>query len=834
MGIISELSSSQIKSNRRDTLATGLSIFLAVVLLGTVIFIIGSIRTDNHKEIVSSFGDYQVSIADLNKDMIEFFFDNNDIERISFDKYIKTDMNAMVIEKGAYYSDLKKVELISGRQASFAGELIAPTRFLNAYKEYEVGSKLIASDRVYTIVGEYNDYGKSFEENELIGVLADESKKSILEDSDGIVAYVWYKNPRDTYILTKKIFDEFKMDYSKALDIGSLYFNKDVLEYKMIYPSGIIPPKHVINNVIESYGPCMILVILFAVIIYGAFNVWNNRDMKEIALLKSVGMTEKQVKKMIRLKAIKIGIVPILMGIVTSYLISNLLLYLMWLNNLITYKHISNIFGEKIREVKFHLIDISFPLILIILVLAVLTVHLSAIIPAEKSAKLNVIEGLVGVTKGKVGFGKSKIVGNVEATLAKDYFKAYNSTYRTIILSLLLSAVVMTTVSVSQSYRTVNSIYGKYNSPYNFTSKIYTLSTLNRQLIDDLKKVEGIDEFHIYMNKHFKFYFEDNKGFESSELKTVFEIGAKEKDDSYINIIGLLPEDFENVMSSNKIDISSNCILLNKTPDSDSSPYFFRNYVKVTDGNKKDIVLRYNAEGKQIPIRIDGYIENFPFDLEGQTKNGIYLFTRMDKLESFIRKHGLDEADPANNYTVQIKTKGKSDQVFDECERIISSYIPQNDHSTTTDFMRKAMNEEQLRNEHMLNFGIQFIIIVLALSNAYNSFHGNLRARKREFQLLLTVGMTEKQMKKMVFLESRILFVKVFLLYSMVFSLAVIVRAYKSNFEFGFAVSEILMNLNYLPIIIVLNIMWIGVVLAIRNAIKSILDDDLNSTMKEN
>ncbi len=43
-------------------------------------------------------------------------------------------------------------------------------------------------------------------------------------------------------------------------------------------------------------------MMLFAMMIYNAFNVWNNREIKEIALLKSAGMTEKQVKKMIKKK----------------------------------------------------------------------------------------------------------------------------------------------------------------------------------------------------------------------------------------------------------------------------------------------------------------------------------------------------------------------------------------------------------------------------------------------------------------------------------------------------------------------------------------------------
>ena len=833
MKIINELSYSQIKNNKKDTLATKLSIFLAVVLLGTVIFIIGSIKTEEYRRITSTAGDYQVSIAGVNDDMIDSFLKNRDIQRVSFDKFIKTDMDAIIIEKGAYYHDLKSFDIISGRNVRSAGEIIVPTRFLNKHKEYKTGSKLTVRGKVYKIVGEYDDYGKSFEETALIGVLADESKDSILKDADGIEAYIWYKNPRDTYTITKRIFKKFKMDYYKSLDTGVLYFNRDVLEYKMIYPSGIIPPKHVVAEAIESYGVCMVLVLLFAVMIYGAFNVWNNRDIKELALLKSVGMTEKQIKKMIRLKVIKIGILPILIGTVVSYLTANLLLYLMWLNNSITYKNMSNIFGERLKNAGFHPIYPSFPLILIIVILAFLTVYLSAIMPAGKSAKLNVVEGLTGITQNKIKYGKSKVTGQIESTLARDYFKAYYLTYKTIISALIISAMVMTLVLVSQSYRTVDSVYGKYNSPYNFTSNIYTSSNLNKRLIYDLKKVKGIDESHIYTNKRFKFYFKDNKGFEFDKLKTAFETGAKTRKELYVNIIGVSSEDFNRVISKNKLDIDSNYVLLNKIPDSNESPYSFRNYIQATDANEKDLVLRYNADGKQMPVHIDGYIDDFPFDLEEQSENGIYVFTRMENLEKFIEKYGQDEGDPVNYYMIRIKAKKNLDEVSDKCERIISAYIPENDHSTTNDIVRHASEIERLRNEHMLNFGIQSILIILALSNAYNSFHGNLRARRREFQLLSTAGMTEKQIKKMIYKESKILFRNAAIFYIAVFILAISVRSYRSEYEFVFISKEILFNLNYVPILMIFVVMVLGILLAIRSGIKTILGDDLNNTIKE-
>lgn len=833
MKIISELSYSQINNNKKDTLATRLSIFLAVVLLGTIVFIIGTIKAQQHHYIVSTIGDYHVSVTDVNVNMMEELFNNSDIKKVSFDKFVSTDLNAVIIEKGAYFRNLKGFEIVSGRNVSSGNELIAPTRFFEMYKEYKIGSTLTVNEKVYTLVGEYRDYENSFEESALIGVLEDESKEYILKNFADIEVFIWYKNARDTYTLTKRILNDFQIDYKKSIDSGRLYFNKAILEYQMIYPSGLIPPKSVMEEWIESYGVCMVLVLLFSVMIYGAFNVWNNRDIKELALLKSVGMTKKQIKKMIRLKAVKIGIVPILAGTFISYLTANLLFYLMWLNNFITYKNMSDIFGEKMRSTEFQTVSLSLPLVSIILIFAFLTVYLSAIIPAKKSAKLNVVEGLTGIIKGKVKDGKSKIDGKIEKTLAKDYFKAYNLTYNTIILAIILSAMVMTLVLVSQAYRTVNFIYGKYNDPYNFTSQIYTASYLDKELISDIRKVAGIDELHIYAEKSFKFYIKDNAGFESAELKKAVESGEKAFENLYVNMIGLSNEDFNGIIAMNKLNTGANYIMLNKISAKNNIPYAFRKYISLTDSDEKNIVLRYYADGKQMPIHIDGYIEDFPFDLNAQNQNGIYVFTRTENLERFIEEYGQDEADPTNYYTVKIKAEENLDKVSATCERIIASYIPENDHETTNDIINNAADEEQLRNEHLLNFGIQIILTVLALSNAYNSFHGNLRARKREFQLLSTVGMTDKQIRKMIYGESGILFGKASVFYIMVFLSAVCVRSYRSAYEFVFIFKEILFNLNYLPIILIFGVMVWGVVLSISSGIKTILNDDLNGTVKD-
>lgn len=171
MKVINELSYSQINNNKKDTLATRLSIFLAVVLLGIIIFIIGTIKTDQHHEIVSIIGDYQVSFSEVNSDIVDFLFSNDEIKKVSFDKFISTDLDATIIEKGNYFKDLKGFEIVSGKNINSDNELIAPSRFFEKHKEYKIGSKIKVKEKEYTIVGEYRDYGSSFEESALIGLL---------------------------------------------------------------------------------------------------------------------------------------------------------------------------------------------------------------------------------------------------------------------------------------------------------------------------------------------------------------------------------------------------------------------------------------------------------------------------------------------------------------------------------------------------------------------------------------------------------------------------------------------------------------------------------------
>ena len=85
--------------------------------------------------------------------------------------------------------------------------------------------------------------------------------------------------------------------------------------------------------------------------------------------------------------------------------------------------------------------------------------------------------------------------------------------------------------------------------------------------------------------------------------------------------------------------------------------------------------------------------------------------------------------------------------------------------------------------------------------------------------------MTEKQMEKMVFGEGKILFKNIFLAYIFMFIMGIALRAYRSSYELGFAI----INMNYIPLIIVFVFMISGVLLAIKSGFKTINENSDNT-----
>lgn len=190
MKIIKDLAQASVEKSKKDTLAIKISIILAVLILGTVIFIINSIKKDEYDHITSTVGDYQVSLSGIDENIYDKMVKNEDIKKVSFAKIITTNLDAEIYEKEDYGKNNDGYKIIEGRNPEKSGELIVPEGFLSKNKDYKLGSKIKTKDKTYTIVGVYDSSDYSFEESILIGLMKDPSKDYLFGSNSGLVAYI--------------------------------------------------------------------------------------------------------------------------------------------------------------------------------------------------------------------------------------------------------------------------------------------------------------------------------------------------------------------------------------------------------------------------------------------------------------------------------------------------------------------------------------------------------------------------------------------------------------------------------------------------------------------
>lgn len=190
MKIINDLADGAVKNNKKDSFAIKISILLAVILLGTVVCIVGSLKYDKYNYVRKTIGDYNVAITEVDEKLYDKLINDTDIEKISFNKIIETDLNANIYENGKYSNLLTGYEIKKGREPNNSNELLVPERFLTKNKNYDIGSKITASDKTYTIVGVYDDYGYSFEKSMFLTMADSDKKIDLLKNNRGLEALI--------------------------------------------------------------------------------------------------------------------------------------------------------------------------------------------------------------------------------------------------------------------------------------------------------------------------------------------------------------------------------------------------------------------------------------------------------------------------------------------------------------------------------------------------------------------------------------------------------------------------------------------------------------------
>ena len=769
MKILNNLTIKHLKANKKRTIVTILGIILSTALMVGIGLLFSTVRDNSVKMIIENSGDHHVAI-ELEKSKLDFIAKNESVLKykykssLGYSLYegIENDFKPYIEILTATLEYLDDLKLIEGRLPNNANEIVIPEHL-----EINGGIKLNVGDKIILNVGKRIDnnnnllyetpFAISYDEEkdeyikeeklvdieekeyEIVGII----ERDILEDyvnpgynaftiapvSEMLTVYVNYKNIKDTYknteIIAKNLGNE---EFAENLYYG-ITFNDNLLAF-----SGVSN----YSNMVDSMSFIIIIILTLVsiacvIVIYNSFAISVMERKKQFGLFSSIGATKKQLRHTVFFEALIVGIIGIPLGILSAYLGIGIVL-------MIVNKLLPNMFD-------FPLALVTYPLFIIIpIIFMIITILVSAFLPARSASKVSPIEAIrlnddIKIKSKKLKTPKIIKLFGVEGEIAYKNMKRNKKKYRITIISLFISIVLFISFSSLLKYG-LTSAYDFTELPkYEYALNISSPNQKSADdIVDQILKVDGIKKYSIIKDLYFTTKM-DEKYFTKEILENY---SFDHQVDMSVNILCLDDKSYEEYKK--QIGLNSNHpILLNVYNSIDYSSNS-RKQVKMTLYNEIKS-LEFNINEKDKYKLEDIYITDIlPFGIEN---TNMFAFTFIVDKDTYNKLkddyYSLSMYMLADNY--------------DEFDKLLDSESKEN--ILTDDVNVYTMNikkELQLLSNivfviKLLLYGFISLVTLIGVTSVINTINTSIALRKKEFAVLRSIGLTPASFNKMMLFE---------------------------------------------------------------------------------
>ncbi|MEX1308090.1 MAG: ABC transporter permease, partial [Eubacteriales bacterium] len=389
------------------------------------------------------------------------------------------------------------------------------------------------------------------------------------------------------------------------------------------------------------------------------------------------------------------------------------------------------------------------------IILTLITILISAYIPAKKAAKTPIMtcirqtnEGSVSTKAIKTSQRMTRILG-MEGMLALKNFKRNRRRYRSIILSLTLSMVLFvasTSFGVYLNQIADNSSLVVEDYDICWVSDEMAETEMFR-LYDSLKKVDGVTESHYQALTTFPCTLQMDRLPPSFEQKFGDAIGHDGKSETADVLVDVQYVDNKAYnMFLNELNLASGSF----------------------DEGQRMLITGFTSEG--------WYVQGEPIELifgDGENSKKV--------MGTFVKDYpDLLPAKPgeSHGYTLMVIAPYSQKTVFDALGLpVVSSKIgmtfKSNNPTQSSEKMQTVMNASGITDDYQLynvygildqNRNLSFIIslfstvfilmiTLIAVANVFNTISTSIQLRRREFAMLRSIGMADKDFDKMMRFE---------------------------------------------------------------------------------
>ncbi len=602
--------------------------------------------------------------------------------------------------------------------------------------------------------------------------------------------FVRYDKPRDYETLRASILDALGSTGEDEQNYINVRTNSELLRYEAgVMSDTTLSALYQIAAIIIA-----IIVISSVFVIRNSFSISATERSRQFGMLASIGATPKQIRHSVIFEGLVIGLIGIPLGLLLGTLAVFILVIVV--NYLLADMVVANI-------------EFSLPLWIFpaTIGLSLLTIFLSSLMPAFRAGRMSPIEAIRGNNDIKIKSRKlktsklTKTVFGIGGVIASKNLKRSRKKYRTTVISIVVS--VATFVGLSSFLGYGEKIVGLQYADEDID---YVISNSDPKLYKEVTDKFQIKDWLVYQP--------------ARTLNTNLYVMDRDSFAEYAKTVGISAKDYSKV-----------AIMIDQamTVD-DAGVYTIGEQYHLHDGDKFELEVATQNDSetgnydvstaKKVPIEITKVTTEKPTGFK-------HTFSPM----TFVSEdyHLKDQLGVDTEFGELFL------QHLDIDSREIDSYL---------DEKQKQPEYEQIYYQNMqeafaqsrrliLLFGIflyGFITVVtlIGVTNIFNTITTNVALRSKEFAMLRSVGMTNREFNHMIRLES-LMYVSKALIIGLPLGILISYGFYQSFAEavdFGFSLPWGAMLIAVFAVAIL-----IGVIM--RYSVKQVSKQNIIETIRE-
>lgn len=524
-------------------------------------------------------------------------------------------------------------------------------------------------------------------------------------------------NNKAVYFIYLDSYNNMNLDLDllvSKFDNASIYKNKTLISF---FDKSDTSTQNQVYMLLTMFL-CLILAFIIFFIIYNAFSISVNEKKKKYAMYKSIGATPKQILCSVFLESLIVLVIAIPLGFLLSLGFISLILLI--INNML----------EGIAP-NIYTLETYPTFIFISLIFILVSTLFATFSVARMASRINIIDEVRQNKKFK--YRKSnklikKILG-IECLISANNVTRDRAKYRITTISVVIGVILFLTSTTLLSISLYQTSDDKLNDYISVT--IYD-NLKKEEIINTISKLEAVDNFVYFKYEYYTFKTTNN--FDNIT-------------NNFISYLYINEDKYNELKEHYNID--------------NDYPFLINT---LSNGNKiftDDIVeLELMSEEKNQNIIVNTVDDYGIFD----ESYGYYFTPSMHPV--IIGKYN-DNINSSINISIQAKDYLKLDQEIkalieiDENVDYWNTYVINHNNRVLTNCIKLII--------YLSLLFITFITVVSIIG----TISASLNLRRKEFAILKSIGLSNKQFNKMIFYESLMLSLKSLLFGFLIFILIV-------------------------------------------------------------